>query len=136
MSRRPADLRISFKKRGGRTHRIELIRQPFGLVQVSRSGDRPRAGSSDAERTFRARERVFARLRRHRIAWGQILPRRDSLFFAFLGGRGFQRVERFASCFESFGQFGVGIPDLASEPFVGFFHFGQGTVDASQFAFD
>jgi len=30
MPRRPADLRISIKKRGGRTHRIELIRQPFG----------------------------------------------------------------------------------------------------------
>jgi len=30
MPRRPADLRISIKKRGGKTHRIELIRQPFG----------------------------------------------------------------------------------------------------------
>jgi len=30
MPRLPADIRISLKKRGGRTHRIELIRQPFG----------------------------------------------------------------------------------------------------------
>ncbi len=30
MSRLPADIRISLKKRGGPTHRIELIRQPVG----------------------------------------------------------------------------------------------------------
>jgi len=30
MPRLPADIRISLKKCGGRTHRIELIRQPFG----------------------------------------------------------------------------------------------------------
>ena len=30
MPRKPADLRISLKKRGGSTHRIELIRQPMG----------------------------------------------------------------------------------------------------------
>jgi len=30
MPRKPADLRISINGRGGRTHRIELIRQPFG----------------------------------------------------------------------------------------------------------
>ena len=30
MPRLPADIRISLKKRGGRTHRIELIRQPLG----------------------------------------------------------------------------------------------------------
>ena len=30
MLRKPADLRISIKRRGGRTYRIELIRQPFG----------------------------------------------------------------------------------------------------------
>lgn len=30
MPRKPADLRISIKRRGGKTHRIELIRQPFG----------------------------------------------------------------------------------------------------------
>ena len=30
MPRRPADVRISLKRRGGRTHRIELIRQPDG----------------------------------------------------------------------------------------------------------
>ncbi len=28
--RLPADIRISLKKRGGRTHRIELVRQPVG----------------------------------------------------------------------------------------------------------
>lgn len=30
LPRRPADLRISIKRRGGGTYRIELIRQPFG----------------------------------------------------------------------------------------------------------
>jgi hypothetical protein len=30
MPRKPADLRISIKRRGGKTHRIELIRQDFG----------------------------------------------------------------------------------------------------------
>ena len=30
MPRLPADIRISLKKRGGPTHRIELIRQPVG----------------------------------------------------------------------------------------------------------
>ena len=30
MPRLPAEIRISLKKRGGRTHRIELIRQPLG----------------------------------------------------------------------------------------------------------
>jgi hypothetical protein len=30
MSRLPAHIRISLKKRGGPTHRIELIRQPVG----------------------------------------------------------------------------------------------------------
>ena len=30
MPRLPADIRISLKKRGGRTHRIELVRQPVG----------------------------------------------------------------------------------------------------------
>ncbi len=30
MPRLPADIRISLKTRGGRTHRIELIRQPTG----------------------------------------------------------------------------------------------------------
>jgi len=30
MPRLPADIRISLKKRGGRTYRIELIRQPVG----------------------------------------------------------------------------------------------------------
>jgi hypothetical protein len=30
MARLPADIRISLKKRGGQTHRIELIRQTFG----------------------------------------------------------------------------------------------------------
>ena len=30
MPRLPADIRISLKKRRGRTHRIELIRQPLG----------------------------------------------------------------------------------------------------------
>ena len=30
MARLPADIRISLKKRGGQTHRIELIRQPVG----------------------------------------------------------------------------------------------------------
>lgn len=30
MPRLPADFRISLKKRGGATHRIELIRQPNG----------------------------------------------------------------------------------------------------------
>ena len=30
MPRQPADLRISIKRRGGKTHRIELIRQDFG----------------------------------------------------------------------------------------------------------
>ena len=29
MPRIPADLRISLKRRGGKTHRIELIRNPF-----------------------------------------------------------------------------------------------------------
>lgn len=30
MSRLPADIRISLKKRGGPTHRLELVRQPAG----------------------------------------------------------------------------------------------------------
>ena len=30
MPRLPAEIRISLKKRGGPTHRIELIRQPVG----------------------------------------------------------------------------------------------------------
>ena len=30
MPRLPADIRISLKKRGGKTYRIELIRQPIG----------------------------------------------------------------------------------------------------------
>ena len=30
MPRLPSDIRISLKERGGRTHRIELIRQPVG----------------------------------------------------------------------------------------------------------
>ncbi len=30
MPRLPADIRISLKKRGGPTHRIELVRQPAG----------------------------------------------------------------------------------------------------------
>jgi len=30
MPRLPAEIRISLKKRGGPTHRIELIRQPIG----------------------------------------------------------------------------------------------------------
>jgi hypothetical protein len=29
MSRLPADIRISLKRQGGRTHRIELVRYPF-----------------------------------------------------------------------------------------------------------
>ena len=29
MSRLPADFRISLKRRGGKTHRIELVRNPF-----------------------------------------------------------------------------------------------------------
>jgi hypothetical protein len=30
MARLPADIRIRLKKRGGATHRIELVRQPAG----------------------------------------------------------------------------------------------------------
>jgi hypothetical protein len=33
MPRLPADIRISLKKRGGPTHRIELIRQPVETPQ-------------------------------------------------------------------------------------------------------
>jgi hypothetical protein len=29
VSKQPADIRISLKRRGEKTHRIELIRQPF-----------------------------------------------------------------------------------------------------------
>ena len=41
MSRLKADVRISLKKRGGPTHRIELIRQPVGRkFWVRRDGKR------------------------------------------------------------------------------------------------
>jgi hypothetical protein len=41
MPRLPADFRISLKKRGQRTHRIELIRQPLGgRFWVRRDGKR------------------------------------------------------------------------------------------------
>ena len=40
MPRLPADIRISLKKRGGRTHRIELVRQPFGKrYWIRRNGE-------------------------------------------------------------------------------------------------
>jgi hypothetical protein len=41
MPRLPADIRISLKRRGGKTHRIELIRQPLrDRFWVRRDGKR------------------------------------------------------------------------------------------------
>ena len=43
MPRVPADFRISWKRRGGKTHRIELVRQANGLrFAVRRDGKRSR----------------------------------------------------------------------------------------------
>jgi hypothetical protein len=41
MPRSPADIRISLKRRGGKTHRIELIRNPFSRrFWIRRNGKR------------------------------------------------------------------------------------------------
>ena len=47
MPRLPADFRISLKRRGGKTHRIELVRNRRGGTQIA---DPPMAGHTGAAR--------------------------------------------------------------------------------------
>jgi len=65
MPRLPADIRISLKKRGGRTHRIELIRQPFGKRYWIRRDGKHSAKLPEATAT-----QIAERIRRWLVANG------------------------------------------------------------------
>jgi len=51
MARLPADIRISLKRRGGKTHRVELVRNPFNQRFWVRVGGRGSAKLPEATAT-------------------------------------------------------------------------------------
>ena len=65
MPRLPADIRISLKKRGGRTHRIELIRQPLGKHYWIR-----RDGKDSTELPEATASQIAERIRRWLVSQG------------------------------------------------------------------
>jgi hypothetical protein len=65
MPRLPADIRISLKKRGGRTHRIELIRQRVGKGYWIR-----RDGTDCAKLPEATASQIVERLRRWLVSKG------------------------------------------------------------------
>jgi len=65
MPRLPAEIRISLKKRGGPTHRIELIRQPVGKRDWIR-----RDGKDSTKLPEATANRIAERIRRWGVAQG------------------------------------------------------------------